>query len=226
MYDRTYGAKHHLLGDRYVGAADIAKLIRADIKAGVKSGDLPTTFNGHEVTYAVTVNNFSGGRSINVAIRGVPEDARRRNLEPGDWGYHDHLSETKRDTEAAVELKAKVNSYLNAYNHDGSDTMTDHFDVNYYGNADFESMWTAEDRKRKAEKAAAQKANPKPKSDRPSKRDLINHLRYGHRRAYGPKYSIDVMLAAHMFLHREGAADAGHTHDDGDLLLPRVGAEV
>lgn len=223
MYETAYGPKYHLLkdltGKDYPSAADIAKLIRADIKAGVAAGDLPDTFAGHAVTYAVTVENYSGGRSINIEVRGVPEADRTELRDTYGNGY-----ETRVDNDAANVLLAKLNAYHWAYNYDGSDSMTDYYHVNYGGKfAKFESDWSAGERARKAARAKALKANPKPK--RVSKRELVHHLRTVHRRAYDDRHSIDVMLAAHHYLHKNPAKTDGlsgttpHFHAVDDALL-------
>lgn len=213
MYEKTYGAKYHklheLTGKDYASAADIAKLIRADIKDAVRRGELPSEFAGHEVTYAVTVENYSMGRSIDISIRGIPEAARRAMRIDDRWGH-----EIEVDTADARALKAKLDGYLNAYNYDGSDIMTDYFNVNYYGHAEFESEWAAKERAKKAARAKELKANPKPK--RVSKRELLAHMRE-HGRYYRDTIRIDTLLLIHAHAHK---GDAGHAHEDGDVLLP------
>jgi hypothetical protein len=221
MYETAYGPRYHdlkaLTGKDYPSAADIAKLIRADLKAGVASGDLPSTFAGYDVTYSVTVENYSGGRSIGIEVRGVPE-AARTELRTDHFGY-----EVNANTDDANALLAKLKTYHWAYNYDGSDSQTDYYHVNYGGAwPGFESDWAAKERAAKAAKAKERKANPPAKDNRPSKRELVAHLRGHHRRAYGPKHSIDVMLAAHNFLHNHGkplAIETAHTHDD-DVFAP------
>lgn len=225
MYETAYGPLYHeltrLTGKDYPSAADIAKLIRADIKRGVANGDLPATFAGidggtYDVTYAVTVENYSGGRSINIEVRGVPEKARLE-MRTDFRGY-----ECMADTDDAKALLAKLKTYHWAYNYDGSDSMTDYYHVNYGGAwPKFESDWSAEDRARKNAKAKEAKANPKPK--RVSKRELLNHLVRDHRRAYRHNDSIDRMLHGHKFLHEHMAETDGlvrnHFHAADDPLL-------
>jgi hypothetical protein len=55
----------------------------------------------------------------------------------------------------AAELYRAVESMRQAYNYDGSDTMTDYFDVNYYGSTTFESECERNRRLAKRTKAAA-----------------------------------------------------------------------
>jgi hypothetical protein len=228
MYERHYGPKYNdlkaLTGKEYATAADIAKLIRADLKAAVADGDLPTTFNDHPVSYAVTVDNYSGGRSIDISVRGIPEAARTKLMEPGDYGYRDHLDGYPVDIPEATALLKKLEGYLWAYNYDGSESQVDYFDRSYYGHANFESDFGAGERARKAAKAREAKANPKPKKVGPSKRELVNHLRYGHKRRYSDRDSIARLTHGHGFLHTHGHLeyDTNHNHDE-DLLLAAAG---
>jgi hypothetical protein len=221
MYETAYGPRYKdlkaLTGSDYPSAAAIAKLIRADIKKGVATGDLPATFAGYEVTYAVTVDNYSGGRSIDIEVRGVPEAVRTE-----DKDLHGHGYTNKVDTDDAKTLLAKLKSYHWAYNYDGSDSMTDYYHVNYGGAwPKFESDWSAADRVRKNAKAKAAKANPKPK--KPSKLDLIRHLRDGHHVGYRDTNRLDLLLSIHALKH--GQIDDTHDHA-GDNLLPKVTADA
>lgn len=209
MYEKTYGSKYgdlkRLTGKDWASAADIAKLIRADIKAAVKAGDLPAVFAGHKVAYAVTVENYSMGRSIDITVRGVPEAARTTERDVYGHGYM-----TTVDTAEAVALKAKLKWYHEAYNYDGSDIMTDYFDVNYYGSVEFESDWSRGERERRNARAKELKANPKPK--RPSKRDVLAHLRE-HGRYYRDTARLDTLILIHAHAHKMNP-DAGHTHEE------------
>src|SRR5947209_11528557 len=66
MYERSYGERHDKdLRD----AAQIAKLIRADIKQAIKAGELPGTFRN----YRVRTNKYSMGQSIDIRVEGLPQ---------------------------------------------------------------------------------------------------------------------------------------------------------
>lgn len=146
MYERSYGSKYHSTqGNGYMSAADIAKLMRADIKAAVKSGELP------DVKYSVTVENYSGGRSINIRIQDLP-DAWVKGED--HYGYERDIL-----TPEAKAVQDKVQAIHNAYNYDGSEIQVDYFDVNYYGHAEVESPWMAESRAREKARQAAKKAS-------------------------------------------------------------------
>ena len=68
MYERSYGTKYQEFhtdanGERvYRSAAEIAKAIRADIKAAVKAGELP------KARYSVKSDSYTGGSSVDVTI--------------------------------------------------------------------------------------------------------------------------------------------------------------
>jgi hypothetical protein len=149
MYEREYGYKY-AEGGRLDTAA-IAKLIRADIKAAVREGLLPSRWK-----YSVRIDRFSGGSSIDVRVKGCADawtscpgyqqlsgDVRAGCRDP--WckaggihmdsphaQYHDVLTD---DAQAAKMTLERIH---NAYNHDGSETMVDYFDVNYYGTVGFD----------------------------------------------------------------------------------------
>lgn len=131
MYERSYGPKYNDLGEGWVDVAVIAKAVRADIKAAVKVGDIP------KAKYSVRLSRFSGGQSIDVTISDLPFKARETRAHPyGGTGQF--------LTAEADAVHGKVDAILNAYNHDGSDAMTDYFDVRYYGHTVVDAPYDAE----------------------------------------------------------------------------------
>lgn len=127
---RVYGSKY----DTNLTTVEIAKRFREDVKAAIKAGDLP---KGLKVS--APAKHFSGGSSIHAVITACPV----RVLNPARVAVeyanpHDHIGgNPPRHTEEATALLAKLNEMLRAYNHDGSDIMTDYFDVNFYGDVTF-----------------------------------------------------------------------------------------
>jgi hypothetical protein len=153
LYDRSYGSKYHTL-PKYAPSRDIAKLIRADIKAAVAEGKLP------KAKYSVTTESYSGGSSINIRIQDlpgawVPLTEQERVEQEARYGYIGH--ETKLSPEAAAALKI-VEGFHWDYNYNGSNSQIDYFDVNYYGHAEVESEWHSEFRAEEKAKAEAKKA--------------------------------------------------------------------
>lgn len=102
---------------------------------------------------------FSGGSSIDLHVKDVvgwrivnplwvkaQETAEGRHAYPGPSRY----------TAAGSALIKALEAILGAYNHDGSDTMTDYFDVKFYGNASVDGTWEAVERERVRTNLAAE----------------------------------------------------------------------
>lgn len=150
MYERTYGSKAK--PGEYRRTADIAKDIRADIKAAVAKGDLPGTTKN----YTVKSKSFSGGSSI---------DVRAVDL-PGMWttGISYRYGDGGREVDVLTEEGKRVEQILKqihgSYNYDGSEAMVDYYDVNFYGQAEVIGTWEQSYRDRqRAAKAAAKEAS-------------------------------------------------------------------
>lgn len=147
MYERKYGARYDEPA-RYASAAEIAKLIRRDIKAAIAAGDLPGRFSD----YRVRSERYSGGQSISIrALRPELYQVCEGIIPGSEDGYgarscRDPWCKAKDDRPHArhhfilsVEgqrVEAVLKGIHRAYNHDGSDVMTDYFDVRYYGSVD------------------------------------------------------------------------------------------
>jgi hypothetical protein len=125
----AYGEKYQ----RGMDVAEIAKRIRGDIKAAVRVGRLPIA------RYSVRIERYSMGRSVNVTLDQVPfqipNEARVRRdvFEP----YTFHPVELLLHSEEARALLAAVEDIVKAYNFDGSDSQSDHFNVNFYSDVTF-----------------------------------------------------------------------------------------
>jgi len=130
MSERVYGKKY----DEKLSSKDVAAKVRDDIKSAIKKGDLP---KGLKVS--VRYDHFSGGSSVRASITAWPEGflwlnpawviANKENPDQ----YNDR---TPRYTKKASEILGKIESMREAYNHDGSDSQTDYYDVKYYGSTD------------------------------------------------------------------------------------------
>jgi hypothetical protein len=123
MYEITYGSKY----DESLDTAEIAKLVRKDIKAEVKAGNLPSA----PVKYSVRIERFAGGSSINIFVKGYDKPASLWT-EFGPFGQPGYVR-----TDEATAIIARLDSILNAYNFDGSEVQVDYFHVNFYGHATF-----------------------------------------------------------------------------------------
>lgn len=127
MSERIYGSKYN---DK-LSNKEIAAAIRQDIKTAIAKRKLPA---GLKVS--VRYDRFAGGSSIDMSVTAWPENFMWLNP---DWvvlnkeqphQYHERLP---RYTEQATAVLDDLKKMHDAYNHDGSDSMTDHFDVKYYG---------------------------------------------------------------------------------------------
>lgn len=109
---------------------EIAKLIRADIKALNLS-------KGFKI--AVRCKSFAGGGSIDIRVLAVPADFLL--IESLSEGLNS-LREFKRGdyralTPAAKSLLASLKAIHSAYQYDDSDSQVDYFNCRYYGAAEY-----------------------------------------------------------------------------------------
>ncbi len=147
MYERTYGKKH----DRNLGVKEIAKMMRQEIKNSINAGTIP---KGTKVS--VRIERYSMGQSIDINLTEFPIQFlniwRVKFLQD-----HPHIclsdipeSHPAREmyTPIASKTLAELKRIHSLWNHDGSDSMTDYFDVNYYGDATF--GWELDSKQHKA----------------------------------------------------------------------------
>lgn len=112
--------------DRNLDVTEIAKLMRQAIKA-----ELPG------VKCSVRIQRYSGGRSINITLLEAPFNCEP--VIPMQQWYEDHdrqgIQRPWRENfdPAMVEAMAKLKDIHGRWNRDNSDSMSDYFDVNYYG---------------------------------------------------------------------------------------------
>lgn len=119
-YNNEIGSKYE--ATKGMSRAEIAKLIRADLKAKFP-----------EVKFSVRTENYSGGGSIDVAVKVMPEGMRLRN--PNDrnpkTGLHQWM------TDEAIEFEKAISAITDAYNFDHSDLQSDYFHVRFYSTVSF-----------------------------------------------------------------------------------------
>lgn len=126
-------------GDKYDRAqwrssADIAKGIRADIKAAVTAGKLPGKDDGFK--YSVRSQSFSMGQSVSINVIGPGDSAWA--YRPVDDRQEDAQAQAYRMdqvfTDEAKRIGALLDTIGNAYTYRDIDTMTDYFHVTCYIN--------------------------------------------------------------------------------------------
>lgn len=135
--ERVYGAK---FTPGYETAAQIAAKVRADIRlalkiarAEAKDGEVaipdPLAAMPKEIKVTVKCDTFSGGRSVDVIMRNIPEEWGFSMQADPYWPSDKREMPTPELRAAAKALKA----ILSAYNYDGSAPEVDYYDVNFYG---------------------------------------------------------------------------------------------
>lgn len=114
MYERAYGKNY----DANMDIKDIAKEVRKMLKA-----EMP------EFKFAVCIDRYAGGQSLNIGIKEVPAGFRFVQENPKDFerDYRPFVW-----TEELRDAQEKARAIGMRFNYDGSDIMTDYFDVNYY----------------------------------------------------------------------------------------------
>lgn len=108
---------------------EIAKRMRVNLRNAQELGGLPA-----EMTFTVRTRKFAGGCAVDVHLSGMPDSwTYKAPGAPADY-VHDvpHFGGLTGAARAAVKLADEM---LQAYNRDDSDSMTDHFDVHFYGHA-------------------------------------------------------------------------------------------
>lgn len=207
---RAYGSKYD---GNYRNAADIAKDMRADIKALQQRGQLP-----RDLKVSVTVDNYSMGRSIDMrcpyraahwvrCIGIVPgsEDIDSEGAMSTARGCPDPQHQWSSDYQHDVlsiegqRVRALLAGIHGVYNYDGSDVMTDYFDVNYYGTVTMQDRRSAEWAEREKARKAEQRKNAKAKAE------LIDHLLTEHlpmaKRGQLRPYTYERLVKNHDALH-------------------------
>jgi hypothetical protein len=116
---------------RNLDIKEIAKMIRKDIKEAIKAGDLPKGLKT-----SVKIERFSGGQSINIRVKKYEgkmysEKYVQHHIQNPHQGFFgDRYEIGLKNTLKTLE------DILQSYNRDNSDSMSDYFDVRFYGHAD------------------------------------------------------------------------------------------
>jgi hypothetical protein len=121
---------------RNLSAVQVAKLIRADIKA----------LNLKGFKFSVKTSGSSMHSSIDISITAAPEGFVYRATEAEELLNRQTSKRFPWLTDAAREIQEKLEEIHASYNFDKSDTMTDYFHVRYYGNV----SWNIRETKPKA----------------------------------------------------------------------------
>lgn len=136
MYEKTYGYKYN--DGKNLSLADIAKLMRADVKEAKAHGLLAKT-----AKVSVRTHLYAGGGSINIVLtmpdawiaRDDSKCAIGSRCDGLGWHY-DRCDAAVHLTDEAAAAKMTLERIHSAYNHDGSESQIDYFDVRYYGSVE------------------------------------------------------------------------------------------
>jgi hypothetical protein len=138
---RVYGSKYEQA--KNMGLAEIAKLMRQDIKLTRKIGQKaagpgalavpdPIADMPADIKISITSQYYSGGGAIRVMVKNIPE-AWGFIKEEDHWGV---MRSVPSPAFAALLVELRVIHF--AYNYDNSDITTDYFERNYAGTVDYE----------------------------------------------------------------------------------------
>lgn len=129
-YSIQYGSKY----DETLDVAEIAKRVRADLKALIKTGTIP------KGKYSVTIQRFCGGCSLRVRLDQLISPYLMLNPERVKFEHenpHAFPGNLPQFSPTGKALLDTVEAVVNAYNFDGSDTSFDYWNVNFYDSVDF-----------------------------------------------------------------------------------------
>ncbi|MGK3708557.1 hypothetical protein [Arthrobacter sp. IK3] len=132
----TTGEKH----DPYRDITAVAADIRTELKEAAAGNYLPAG-----LTYSVRTSRFSGGQSVDITVRGVPDEDR---LDPDKY---DETYKIYGWRDEAEELRKRVEEIANAYNRVDTDTQADYFNYSYYAHVTLEDDRMRELREHEAE---------------------------------------------------------------------------
>jgi hypothetical protein len=112
--------------DRDADIKDIARSLRKQYRA---------EFPGFK--FSVRISRFSGGQSIDVDIKSLPDDVDLWNPDYAKhlyiWGFHRGPIPPSRYSEIVQAVRESAEAMLQSHNRDNSDSMSDYFDVKFYG---------------------------------------------------------------------------------------------
>lgn len=126
QYDITYGERYSVVKGSTTTV--IAKHVRLDIKEALREGRLP-----RGLKMSVRTKYHSGGSSLSVNVTACPVRFLNAAPDPVTGSYRDR----DRYTDEGKAILETLRGIVAAYNYDGSDSMTDYYNVNFYAHVDF-----------------------------------------------------------------------------------------
>jgi hypothetical protein len=127
----TYGSKYH--DTQSLDIAEVAKLVRADIKAARLAAALGLPGLPPGLGYGVRIARYSGGKSVTVTVTGL---ADAEHFTTDDYGRSVL-------TPGAQLIEDTLKAILWAYNYDNSDGQRDYWEGRFAAEVDIETDATA-----------------------------------------------------------------------------------
>lgn len=110
---------------------EIAKDVRGDLKRAQREGWLR-----EDLDFSVRTERFSGGRALRVNVKGMSDDERLSyKPEPFNRRFNPHGGYSAE----ASEIHDRVDSIVDQYNRDESNSQVDYFNTDFYHSIGFES---------------------------------------------------------------------------------------
>jgi len=181
------------VGKKYQSGQDVketAKLVRKDIKAGIKSGLFPAGLKA-----SVTIERYSMGQSLSVHVTAVPETFQVVNParviwerdNPHDWYNKDIPSDARaRYSDCGQKLLDDLESLVLAYARRDVDSSTDYYNVSFSHHVGYDYRVT------KAQEAAVESpaVEPAPAPEPPAVEVKDDDEPAGYLAALTPKFRV------------------------------------
>ena len=132
---RHYGSRY----DMAKSIDEIPGLIRSEIKAAVAAASCRAA----STASASAVDALLGDRCADRGSRDPLLNPERLAADRDDPHTYRPEYHCPRYTPEATAVRKAVEAICDSFNHDGSDSMTDYFDVRFYGSVDFDHEWEA-----------------------------------------------------------------------------------
>ncbi len=127
-----YGNKY----DSKLSTTDIAKRVRAEIKAATALPESDPWRLPKGLKVSVRSRYFAGGSSISSAVTAFPSALLNPACVLHTVLFKHERYTFERYTKDGSRVLAVLKGMLDAYNFDGSDLQSDYFNVNFYGSVD------------------------------------------------------------------------------------------
>jgi hypothetical protein len=143
---------------RNKSTAEIAKSIRADIKAAIKAGKLPKG-----IKVSTRIHCYAGGSSIRVEVTELPDGfpvvSRERfaylRANPRETLFSLPYELRERESPEGLAVLATLNAIVDVYHWDESDISADYFHCNFHRRISISDDLAGADEKRLREAAEA-----------------------------------------------------------------------